>query len=31
VIVNVENIPKFSGFPGACNNKKAVKIIDRLE
>jgi len=31
VIVNVENIPKFKGYPGACNNKKAVKIIDRLE
>ncbi len=31
VIVNVENIPKFRGYPGACNKKKAVKIIDRLE
>lgn len=31
VIVNVENIPKFKGYPGACNKKKAVKIIDRLE
>jgi flagellar motor switch protein FliM len=31
VIVSVENIPKFSGYPGACNKKKAVKIIDRLE
>ena len=31
VIVNVENIPKFNGCPGACNKKKAVKIIDRLE
>jgi flagellar motor switch protein FliM len=31
LIVNVENIPKFRGFPGACNNKKAVKIIGRLE
>jgi flagellar motor switch protein FliM len=30
VIVNVENIPKFKGYPGACNKKKAVKIIDRL-
>jgi len=31
VIVNVENIPKFRAYPGACNKKKAVKIIDRLE
>jgi flagellar motor switch protein FliM len=31
VIVNVENIPKFKGYPGAFNKKKAVKIIDRLE
>ena len=31
VIVNVENIPKFKAYPGACNKKKAVKIIDRLE
>jgi flagellar motor switch protein FliM len=31
VVINVENIPKFKGFPGACNKKKAVKIIDRLE
>lgn len=31
VIINVENIPKFKGYPGACNKKKAVKIIDRLE
>ncbi|MDH3356491.1 MAG: flagellar motor switch protein FliM [Desulfobacteraceae bacterium] len=31
VIINVENIPKFRGYPGACNKKKAVKIIDRLE
>lgn len=31
VIVNVENIPKFKGYPGACNKLKAVKIIDRLE
>jgi flagellar motor switch protein FliM len=31
VIVNVENIPKFIGYPGACNKRKAVKIIDRLE
>lgn len=31
VIVNVENIPKYKGYPGACNKKKAVKIIDRLE
>ncbi len=31
VVVNVESIPKFKGYPGACNKKKAVKIIDRLE
>lgn len=31
VIINVENIPKFRAYPGACNKKKAVKIIDRLE
>lgn len=31
VIVSVENIPKFKGYPGACNKQKAVKIIDRLQ
>ena len=31
VTVNIENIPKFKGYPGACNKKKAVKIINRLE
>jgi flagellar motor switch protein FliM len=31
VIVNVESIPKFKGYPGACNKKKAVKIIEKIE
>ena len=30
VTVNVENIPKFKGYPGACNKKKAVKIIHKI-
>jgi flagellar motor switch protein FliM len=30
VTVNVENLPKFTGYPGACNKKKAVKIIERI-
>ncbi len=31
VTVNVENLPKFRGCPGACNKKKAVKIIEKIE
>lgn len=31
VTVNVEYLPKFRGYPGACNKKKAVKIIERIE
>jgi flagellar motor switch protein FliM len=31
VIVNVEHLPMFKGYPGACNKKKAVKIIERIE
>ena len=31
VIVNVEHLPKFKGYPGACHKKKAVKIIERIE
>jgi len=27
--VNVEGLPKFRGYPGSCNNKKAVKIIEK--
>jgi flagellar motor switch protein FliM len=30
VTVNVENIAKFKGYPGACNKKKAVKIIHKI-
>lgn len=30
VTVKVENIPKYIGYPGACNKKKAVKIIERI-
>ena len=30
VTVNVERLPKFRGHPGACNKKKAVKIIERI-
>jgi flagellar motor switch protein FliM len=31
ITVNVERLPKFRGYPGACNKKKAVKIIQRIE
>ena len=31
ITVNVERLPKFRGYPGACNKKKAVKIIERIE
>jgi len=31
VTVNVESLPKFRGCPGACNKKKAVKIIEKIE
>ena len=31
ITVHVEHIPKFRGYPGACNKKKAVKIIERIE
>jgi flagellar motor switch protein FliM len=31
VTVNVEYLPKFRGYPGACNKKKAVKIIERIK
>ena len=31
VTVNVECLPKFRGYPGACNKKKAVKIMERIE
>lgn len=30
IVVEIEGIPKFKGFPGACNKRKAVKIIEKL-
>lgn len=30
VIVNIEGIPKYKGYPGSCKNKKAVKIITKI-
>ena len=30
ITVSVEGIPKFKGFPGVCNNKKAIRISGRL-
>ncbi|MFO7554768.1 MAG: flagellar motor switch protein FliM [Desulfobacterales bacterium] len=30
VTVKVENIPKYKGYPGTCNKKKAVRIIERI-
>jgi len=30
VVVNIEGLPKFKGYPGSCNNKKAVKINEIL-
>jgi flagellar motor switch protein FliM len=31
VIIEIENVPKFQGFPGTFNNKKAVKIHQLLD
>ncbi|MBT8490771.1 MAG: FliM/FliN family flagellar motor switch protein, partial [Deltaproteobacteria bacterium] len=30
-IVKIEGIPKFKGSPGSCNNRKAVKISERIK
>jgi len=30
IIVNVEGVPKFKGYPGACNKKKAIRISERF-
>ena len=30
VIVNVEGVPKFTGYPGICNKRKAIKIKERV-
>jgi flagellar motor switch protein FliM len=30
IVVNVEGLPKFKGYPGSCNNKKAVKISEKM-
>ena len=30
ITVSVEDIPKFKGFPGVCNNKQAIRISGRL-
>jgi flagellar motor switch protein FliM len=31
IVLKVEGIPKFKGYPGACNNKKAMRIIGRID
>ncbi len=30
IMVNIKGIPKFLGYPGTCNKKKAVKIEQRI-
>ncbi|MDY7038422.1 MAG: FliM/FliN family flagellar motor C-terminal domain-containing protein, partial [Thermodesulfobacteriota bacterium] len=30
ILVNVEGIPKFRGYPGSSNNNKAIRITDIL-
>ena len=30
IVVQVEGIGKFKGYPGCCNNKQAVRITERL-
>ena len=30
VMISTEGIPKFQGYPGSINNKKAIKISGRL-
>ena len=30
LFINVSGIPKFKGYPGSCNNLKAIKISERL-
>ncbi len=30
IVVRVEGIGKFKGFPGCCNNKQAIRISERL-
>jgi flagellar motor switch protein FliM len=30
-IIKIEGIPKFKGSPGSCNNRKAVKISERIK
>jgi flagellar motor switch protein FliM len=30
-IVSIEGIPKFRGYPGSCNNRKAIKIMDTIK
>jgi len=30
-IVKIEGIPKFKGSPGSCNNRKAVRISERIK
>jgi flagellar motor switch protein FliM len=31
IVLKVEGIPKFKGFPGACNNMKAMRITERMD
>ncbi len=31
VVIKVENVPKFKGFPGAYNNNKAVRICEKIQ
>ncbi|MBC8393117.1 MAG: flagellar motor switch protein FliM [Deltaproteobacteria bacterium] len=30
IVVSIEGIPKYKGYPGACSNKKAVKIDEKI-
>jgi len=31
VMIKIENVPKFNGFPGAYNNNKAVRICEKIQ
>ena len=30
-VINVEGVQKFRGYPGSCNNRKAIKIVDKIK
>ncbi len=31
IVIKIENLPKFKGFPGACNHNKAVRISESIQ